>query len=79
MALVWERMQAVEIPSGSNKVTLIWVPGHHGILGDERAGKLAKEETNGVPSDQIIVITFVVNEEAIRSHLRQAPERVEKL
>jgi len=45
-------MQAVEKPSGSNKITLVQVPGHHGTPRDKEAYKLAKEGTNGVPSDQ---------------------------
>jgi hypothetical protein len=72
-------MQAVEKPSGSNIVTLVQIPGHHGILGDEETDKLAEEGTNGVPSDQTVGITFVVGNETIRSYLRQAPEWVENL
>jgi len=72
-------MQAVEKPSGSNKVTLVQIPGHNGILGDEEAYKLAKEGTNRVPPDQTVGITFVVGKEAIRSHLRQAPQEEENL
>jgi len=62
-----------------NKVTLVQIPGHHGILGGEEASNLAKKGTNGVPSVQTVSITFVVGKEAIRSNLRQAPEWVENL
>jgi hypothetical protein len=68
--MVWESIQAVEKPSGSNIVNLTQIPGHHGILGDEEADKLAEDQTVG--------ITFV-GKEAVRSHLRQAPERVKNL
>jgi hypothetical protein len=51
-----------------NKVTLVQMPGHHGIPGNE---KLAKKGNNGVPYDQIIVIPFVVGKEVTRSHLRR--------
>jgi hypothetical protein len=34
LALVWECTQALEKQSGSNKVTLEWIPEHHGIPGN---------------------------------------------
>jgi hypothetical protein len=34
-ALVWKSMQALEKLSGSNKVTLVWIPRNHGICGNE--------------------------------------------
>jgi len=53
-----------------NKVTLVLMPGRHGIPGNEEADQLAKEKTNGNPPDQIVGIPFVVDKE-VRSHLRQ--------
>ena len=41
-ALVLESMQALEQPSGFNKVTLAWIPGHCGIPGNEETDKLTK-------------------------------------
>jgi len=38
----------------------------HGILGNKEADKLAGDGTNGVPSDQIVGIPFVVGKEVIR-------------
>jgi ribonuclease HI len=45
-ALVWDSMQALEKLIGSNKVTLMRVPGRHGIPGKEEADKSVKEGTN---------------------------------
>jgi len=57
--------------SQSNKVTLVWIPGHHGITGNAEADELAREGTNEVPSDETASIPFAVGKEVIRSHLRQ--------
>jgi hypothetical protein len=40
-------------------------------LGNEEADKLAKEGTNGAPSDQTVGIPCVVGKEVITNHLRQ--------
>jgi ribonuclease HI len=44
-AVVWESMQTLEELSGSNTVTIVWIPGHHGMLGNEGTDKLVKEGT----------------------------------
>jgi hypothetical protein len=64
-------MHALEKLSGSNEVTLVWIPGHQGIPRNEEADKLATKGTSGVPSDKTVGIPFVVIKEVIRSHLRQ--------
>jgi hypothetical protein len=63
-------MQVLEKISGSNTITLVWIPRHHGILENED-DKLYMEGTNGVPSDQTVGIPFDVGKEVIRSHLQQ--------
>jgi len=45
-ALIRDSMQALEKLNGSNKVTLVRIPGRHGIPGKEEADKLGKEGTN---------------------------------
>jgi len=64
-------MQVLEKLSGTNKVTLVCVPGHQGTVSNEEADKLAKERINRVLSDQIAGIPSAVGKEVIRirSHL----------
>ena len=71
LSLLWESVQVLEKLIGFNKVTLVWILGHHGIPGNEEADKLAKERTNGIPSDQTTGILIFMGKEVIRSHLRQ--------
>ena len=41
--LVAECLDALSVLPSMNEVTLIWVPGHCGILGNEEADKLARQ------------------------------------
>jgi ribonuclease HI len=40
--LVWNCFQLLLELAGQNKVKLIWVPGHSGVEGNEKADQLAK-------------------------------------
>jgi hypothetical protein len=61
-ALVGKGVQLLEELSGSHKITLVWMPSHHVILGNEEGEKSVKEGTNKVPSDQPAGIPFAVGE-----------------
>lgn len=62
--------------SGSHKITVVWIPSHHVILGNEENDKFVKEGINEVPSDQAVGIPFVVGEQSVET---KAPEQVESL
>jgi ribonuclease HI len=69
--LVWERMQVLEKLSKSNRVTLMWIPGHQGIPGNEEADRLAKERAVEVPPDQFAAIPFSAGKNLIKKQLEQ--------
>jgi ribonuclease HI len=66
VALVWECTQSLEVDSGSSKVTLERIPGHHRISGNEDSDKLGKEGINKFPSDHPVGIPFAAGKEVIR-------------
>jgi len=41
-----------------NKITLVWIPGHQGIYGNEVADDLAKLETLEITAKQIVGVPF---------------------
>ena len=47
--LVAEYQDALLVLANLNEVTLIWVPRYHGILGNEEAGKLARQASAAPP------------------------------
>jgi ribonuclease HI len=70
-SLVWECMQVLEKLSKSNRVTLVWIPGHQGIPGNEEADRLAKDGVAEVPPDQFAAIPFSVGKIPIKKQLEQ--------
>ena len=44
--LVLECLGRLDELGTHNSVQLVWVPGHEGILGNERAGELAKKDAD---------------------------------
>jgi hypothetical protein len=70
-SLVWECMQVLEILSKSNRVTLMWIPGHQGIPDNEEADRLAKEGAVEVPPNQSAAIPFSVGKNLIKKQLEQ--------
>jgi hypothetical protein len=55
------------------KVTLMWVPRHQGIPGNEEADRLAKEGAVEVPPNQFAAIPFSVGKNLIKKQLEQRP------
>jgi hypothetical protein len=59
-SLVWECMQVLGKVGELNKVTLVWIPKHQGIPGNEEADRLATEEDTEIPPNQFTGILFSV-------------------
>jgi ribonuclease HI len=68
-SLIWECVQVLEKLSKSNKATLMWIPRHQGILGNEEADRLAREGAVEVPPDQFAAIPFSVGKNLIKKQL----------
>jgi hypothetical protein len=70
-SLVWECKQVLEKLSKYNRVTIMWIPGHQEIPGNEEADRLAKEGVVEVPPDQFAAIPFSVGKSLIKKQLEQ--------
>jgi ribonuclease HI len=54
---VWNCLQKLQSIGNRNEVTLMWVPGHCGIEGNERADELAKQKVNMVETELSLPIS----------------------
>ncbi|XP_020297379.1 uncharacterized protein LOC109861935 [Pseudomyrmex gracilis] len=70
-SVVWDCMQTLNRLGDHNKITLIWVPGHQGIRGNEIADSLAKLGTLEEPAGQKVGVPFAVEKNYIKGRLKR--------
>ncbi|XP_070529632.1 uncharacterized protein [Cardiocondyla obscurior] len=68
---VWSCMRALSKLGETNKVTLVWIPGHQGIHGNEVADELAKQGTLMEPAGRDVYVLFVMGKRIIRELLER--------
>jgi hypothetical protein len=64
-------MQVLEKLNKFDKVTLMWIPRHQGIPGNEEADRLAKEGAFEVPPNQSAALPFSVGKNLVKKQLEQ--------
>ncbi|XP_029171134.1 uncharacterized protein LOC114940578 [Nylanderia fulva] len=67
--LVWDCMLALEELCGTNKVTLVWVPGHQGISGNKIADSVAREGASKAPDSREVGVPFTMGKNFIRDSI----------
>ncbi|XP_018395400.1 PREDICTED: uncharacterized protein LOC108773919 [Cyphomyrmex costatus] len=70
-SVVWDCMQALTTLGVTNQVTLIWIPEHQAIPGNERADEVAKLGTEMVPAEQIVGVPFSAGTKRIKEWLER--------
>ncbi|XP_020297787.1 uncharacterized protein LOC109862210 [Pseudomyrmex gracilis] len=71
LSVVRDCIQALNRLGDHNKITLVWVPGHQGIRGNEIADGLAKLGTLEEPAGQKVGVLFAVGKNCIRDRLKR--------
>jgi len=66
--LVWDCRQSLVKLAENNRIQLVWVPGHMGIDGDERADELVRQGSSHalIGPEPVLVISAKVAREVIR-------------
>ncbi|XP_020299230.1 uncharacterized protein LOC109863382, partial [Pseudomyrmex gracilis] len=69
--VVWDCMQALNRLGKQNNITLVWVPGHQGIQGNEVADSLAKLGTLEEPVCQKVGVPIATEKNHIKDWLKR--------
>ncbi|XP_020297531.1 uncharacterized protein LOC109862048 [Pseudomyrmex gracilis] len=70
-SVVWDCIKALNRLGERNNITLVWVPGHQGIQGNEVADSLAKLRTLEEPVCQIVGVPFATGKNHIKDWLKR--------